>query len=60
MVEYRKRVDSDIWHWCENCSNWPTGDREARHTKPTSGKLCDECQRKDPESTIAENKHKPH
>ncbi len=49
MTEYRKRVDNDTWHWCKNCSNWPTEDREARHTKPTSGELCDECETKDSE-----------
>ena len=24
MTEYRKRKGRDTWHWCRNCSNWPT------------------------------------
>jgi len=51
MTEYRKRKGSDTWHWCTNCSNWPTGragvDYDSRNTKPTSGELDNECQAKD-------------
>jgi len=46
-IEYRRKGDKDPWHWCENCSNWPSGDREVRHTKPTSDRLCDECEKKE-------------
>lgn len=43
MVEYRQRNDSDTWHWCQNCTNWPTAGYSSRHSKPTSGELCDQC-----------------
>ncbi|MBN2322447.1 MAG: hypothetical protein JXQ30_01835 [Spirochaetes bacterium] len=42
-MEYRRLRGVDIWHWCKNCSKYPAKKFEERHTKPTSGKLCDEC-----------------
>lgn len=48
MREYRKRKDSDTWHWCKNCSNWPTRDYDVRYSKPTTGELDNECRAKDP------------
>ena len=47
MKEYRKRKNSDTWHWCKNCSKWPTSNYEARYSKPSSGELCNECKAKD-------------
>lgn len=46
-MTYRKKHSSDTWHWCSNCSDWPTSDY-ATHTgsKPTSGELCDQCETK--------------
>jgi len=47
VAEYRRRNDSDTWHWCRNCSNWPTGPGiEIKYRKPTSGELCNECRAK--------------
>ena len=46
-MEYRKKKDSDTWHWCTNCSNWPTSDYDSRDTKPTYGELDNECKAKD-------------
>jgi len=43
---YRRRRGSDTWHFCSNCSNWPTSDYEEKYTKPSSGELCNECQSK--------------
>lgn len=45
MVIYRKRKDSDTWHWCRNCSNWPTSDfyEIDSSTRPSTGELDDEC-----------------
>jgi hypothetical protein len=40
---YRKRKDKDTWHFCSNCSNWPTHDYDERYSKPTTGEFCDEC-----------------
>jgi len=43
MVEYRRKKGSDTWHFCKNCSRYPTENYEVSYTKPTSGELCDEC-----------------
>lgn len=48
MAIYRRKSDSDTWHWCRNCSNYPTGlDVKVSYTKPTSGELCNECKAKE-------------
>jgi hypothetical protein len=39
----RKGIQYDTWHWCRNCSNWPTSGYDERSTKPTTGEECDEC-----------------
>jgi hypothetical protein len=43
--EYRKRkgVAYDSWHFCTNCSKWPTSNYDSRTDKPTTGEFCDEC-----------------
>ncbi len=46
MALYRKRKDSDTWHWCTNCTNWPTANYDERRTKPRNGKLDPQCQSK--------------
>jgi len=47
-MEYRKRKDKDAWHWCTNCTNWPTksGTYDIRYSKPTSDELCNQCKDK--------------
>ena len=46
-MEYRRKAGSDTWHFCTNCSNWPTGregvDYVTRSSKPNSGELDNEC-----------------
>lgn len=42
-MAYRKRKNKDTWHFCRNCSNWPTSDYDEKTTKPTSGEFCNEC-----------------
>lgn len=44
-MTYRSRRGSDTWHFCRNCSNWPSSDYDVRHRKPTGGgeELCDQC-----------------
>jgi hypothetical protein len=46
---YRKRKGTDTWHWCRNCSNWPTSNYEEITTsgRPTSGELDNECRSKE-------------
>jgi hypothetical protein len=46
MAQYRKRRGKDTWHWCSNCTNYPTSDYDSSPTKPSSGELCNECQSK--------------
>jgi len=36
MPEYRRRKGRDTWHWCRNCSNWPTSNYVSRQSKPTN------------------------
>ncbi len=53
MIVYRRKKDSDTWHWCRNCSKWPTSDyvdykpgwpkSDYVDYKPRYGKLDDEC-----------------
>ena len=48
MALYRKRHNSEVWHWCSNCTRWPEkGDFEERKRKPSSGSLCQQCQSKE-------------
>lgn len=46
-MKYRRRKGSDTWHWCRNCSNWPTSHYDERSTKPTTGELDNECRAKE-------------
>lgn len=46
-MAYRKVKGRDTWHWCRNCSNWPTANYETSSTKPSSGELCNECKGKE-------------
>lgn len=50
-IIYRKKKESDTWHWCTNCSNWPTSDYDERDTKPTDDELDNECKAKEKEGT---------
>lgn len=45
MTIYRRKKDSDTWHWCKNCSNWPTSEyvEVTVSGRPTSGELDNEC-----------------
>jgi len=47
MPLYRRLTYSDTWHWCKNCSNWPTNSFHSSATKPTYGELCNECKSKE-------------
>lgn len=43
---WRKEKDSDAWHFCSNCTNWPTSNYDEESSEPTGGELCDECKSK--------------
>ncbi len=53
MPEYRKLKGHDTWHWCRNCSNWPTSNYDTRNTKPSGGELDNECLAKDKAGTCS-------
>lgn len=47
ILTYRRRHNSDTWHWCSNCSDWPESDYSTHSgSKPTSGELCNQCEGK--------------
>jgi hypothetical protein len=49
MGEFRRRQNSDRWHWSKDCSNYPTEkDVIISHTVPGYGSLCEECKKKAP------------
>lgn len=52
-MTYRKRKNSDTWHFCKNCSKWPTSDYVEQSTKPKTGELCDECRAKEANGTCS-------
>lgn len=43
---FRKRKGGDTWHFCKNCSQWPTDNYKEQSTKPTTGEFCNECRAK--------------
>ncbi|MGX7947709.1 hypothetical protein [Oleidesulfovibrio alaskensis] len=45
-MTYRKKNGSDTWHFCRNCSKWPTSDYKEQSSQPTTGELCNECRAK--------------
>ena len=47
MTEYRRKKGRDTWHWCKNCSNWPTANYDVKYTKPRSDELDNECKAKE-------------
>ncbi len=53
-MTYRRRRDSETWHWRRNCSAWPTGDYEERLTRLSAGELCNECMTKELEQQLPE------
>jgi hypothetical protein len=43
---YRRKRGSDTWHFCSNCSEWPTSDYLEHPSKPSDGELCNQCRGK--------------
>jgi hypothetical protein len=48
-MPYRRRKGTDTWHFCRNCTNWPTtpGTYDEQSSKPTTGEFDNECLAKD-------------
>jgi hypothetical protein len=44
--KFRRRKGEDTWHFCTNCSNWPTSDYEESDTAD-DGELDNECRAKE-------------
>jgi hypothetical protein len=52
MAIYSRRRDSDTWHWCTNCSNYPSVTNvETSYSKPRFGELSNECRSKEKSGT---------
>jgi hypothetical protein len=51
--EYRQKRAVETWHFCSNCSNWPGWNYRVSYEKPSSGKLCNECQAKRSDGTCS-------
>lgn len=43
---YRRREDSETWHFCRNCSNDPDAGFTTSEDEPESGQICRECRAK--------------
>lgn len=50
---WRRRTGNDVWHFCSNCSNWPTTGYESATSKPSSGEQCNECKSKKANGTCS-------
>lgn len=50
-MAYRRLRTSEIWHWCRNCSHWPSANYETSHSDPDRGRLCRECRTKKEKDT---------
>ena len=46
MTTYVQGRDSDNWHWCTNCSQWPSVIAKTSQTRPDSD-LCNQCKSKE-------------
>jgi hypothetical protein len=49
-MPYRTVSDTYTWHWCHNCSQWPSHDFDEREDKPPTWNgqvLCPECATRD-------------
>lgn len=43
-ISYRKTHNTDLWHFCSNCSNWPVTDFDKHdHGAPPIDEFCPEC-----------------
>jgi len=51
-ISYRKTHNTDLWHFCSNCTNWPIADFDATDRgAPPSGEFCSECVDKEQQGT---------
>lgn len=50
MATYVKTPGSDTWHWCRNCSDYPSRIDKTTNTRP-SYDLCNQCKAKEAGNT---------
>lgn len=53
MTTWVKGYGSDTWHWCKNCSNYPSSISQSQTSKPSSGELCNQCISKEKAGTCS-------
>jgi hypothetical protein len=46
MAPYRRQKGQETWHFCSNCSKYPTSDYEEQTLTPSTGDDCRECKAK--------------
>jgi len=51
-MTYRRRKDSETWHWRLECERWPDKNYVEATLRPKTGTLCGRC-------TSKERKHTP-
>ena len=42
-AEYRIKISGDTWHFCSNCSQWPTAEFVSSKTVRDDDPMCNEC-----------------
>ena len=42
-IEYRRSVTGDTWHFCSNCSQWPSDEFLTLQNLPQTARICNEC-----------------
>ena len=49
MKLYKRRKGHDTWHWCKECSEYPTmrSDVQATAYRPLVGEFCQQCKSKE-------------
>jgi CheY-like chemotaxis protein len=53
---YRRKHNTDLWHFCSNCTNWPAVDFDENKTDhPPFDKICAECVQKEHEGTCEQH-----
>src|SRR6266850_6490418 len=43
QIEYRKTIVGDGWHFCPDCTQWPTADFVSSHEVSDDSAVCNEC-----------------
>jgi CheY-like chemotaxis protein len=40
---YRRKQQSEVWHFCDTCSQWPGEDYVEQRHMPSTSEVCNEC-----------------